>query len=62
MDVKHHVYLLTYVDPKQGYNHTKFERPRPKSAHEKANIKSFVISAHRPPLSPLSPLTTRSQK
>ena len=32
------------VDPKQGYIHTKFERPPLSSVHQKANIKVFVKS------------------
>ena len=29
------------VDPKQGYNNAKFEKPRSNSVREKANDKSF---------------------
>ena len=34
------------VDPKQGYNNAKFERPRLYNVHEKANDKVFVKSGN----------------
>ena len=34
------------VDPKQGYNNAKFEKPRLNSVHEKANDKDFVKSGN----------------
>ena len=40
------VKVMTYesLDPKQGHNHAKFERPPWKSVHQKANVKVFVNS------------------
>ena len=37
-------YIL--VDPKQCYNHAKFEEPPLKNLHEKANVKAFVKSVN----------------
>ena len=34
------------VDPEQGYNHAKFEKPRVNSVCEKANDKVFVKSGN----------------
>ena len=31
-------------DPKQGYNHAKFERPPLNSVYQKANVKAFAKS------------------
>ena len=33
---------MNFVDPKQGSNHAKFERPPFNTVHQKANIKVFV--------------------
>ena len=32
------------VNPKQGYNHAKFERPSLNSVHQKVNVNGFVKS------------------
>ena len=34
------------VDPKQGYNNAKFEKPRSNSVRERANNKAFVKSGN----------------
>ena len=32
------------LDPKQGYNHAKFEKPSLNSVHQKTNVKTLVKS------------------